>query len=173
MEGFRPVLVSNVASPVVSATPIISSHRAYLTYDTLRALPSKVVYSSRSAYILSRGSPRGRSGAHIVTVPVLIYLYSPSAGENEIPNPGSFSARLYSLSSMGNWVCNPDGIAALTAPRNRTGNRRVLKDGSHWQVLLRVFQDWIIETSGFSLVLLIFLWWLDCWVEINSPHRFH
>lgn len=152
----------------------ISSHRAYLTYDTWRALPSKVVYSSRSAYILSRGSPRGRSGAHIVTVPALIYLYPPSAGENEIPNLGSFSARLYSLSSMGNWVCNPDGIAALTAPRNRTGNRRVLKDESHWRVLLRVFQDWIIKTSGFSPVLLIFfLWWLYCRVEINPPHCFH
>lgn len=102
-----------------------------------------------SAYILSRGSPRGRSAAHIVTVPLLIYLYPPSAGENEIPDLGSFSARLYSLSSMGNWVCNPDGIAALTAPRNSTGNRWVLKDGSHWQVLLSVFQDGIIKTFWF------------------------
>lgn len=34
-------------------------HRAYLTYDTLWALPSKVVYGSRSAYILSMGGPNG------------------------------------------------------------------------------------------------------------------
>lgn len=37
----------------------ISSHRAYLTYDTLWALPSKVVYSCRSAYILSMVGPKG------------------------------------------------------------------------------------------------------------------
>lgn len=64
LESSQPVLDSDVASAVVSVgqpndSKAISFHRAYLTYDTWVALPSKVVYSSRSAYILSMGGPNG------------------------------------------------------------------------------------------------------------------
>lgn len=56
--GFR------YGTPLVSVgqpndSKAISFHRAHLTYDTSWALPSKVVYSSRSAYILSMGGPNG------------------------------------------------------------------------------------------------------------------
>lgn len=65
LEGLQPVLDSDMASSVVSVTQpndskAISFRRAYLTYDTLWALPSNVVYSSRSAYILSMGGPSGK-----------------------------------------------------------------------------------------------------------------
>lgn len=64
LESSQPVLDSDVTSAVVSVSQpndskAISFHRAHLTYDTWVALPSKVVYSSRSAYILSMGGPNG------------------------------------------------------------------------------------------------------------------
>lgn len=56
--GARRGISSGICWPSY-VSKVISFHRVYLTYDTLRALPSEVVYSSSRAYILSMGGPNG------------------------------------------------------------------------------------------------------------------
>lgn len=108
LESYQPVLDSDLGSSVYCVGhPVIPG--AYLTYDTSWAPPSKVVYSSNSAYILSMGGPNGNGSWQCWC---WYMLYPPHYTENEIPNLGSFSARLYSLSSMGNWVSNAGSSSA-------------------------------------------------------------
>lgn len=81
----------------------ISFHRSYLTYDTWMLEWRPVATVHRSWVCVA---PMG-TGAHILTEQLLIYAVPTRYTLNEISNLGSFSARLYSLSTMGNRVCNP------------------------------------------------------------------
>lgn len=94
---------------------VISSLIACLTYDTLWA-------GVHTSWV--RVAPMGTE-AHILQCCCWYMLCPPSYREIEIPYLGSFSAGLFSLSSMGNWVTLT--VAAVTSLHKRAAKLQNFK----------------------------------------------
>lgn len=158
LESFQPVLGSDRASPVVSVgqpndSRAIRSHRGYLTYDTLWAPPSKVVYSSRSAYILSMGGPNGNWSSYPDCASAdICFTHQATQKMKSL----TLAALVLGSSHWAPWEIEflTSAVAALIALPRGLQNCRISKDRSHCHLFYFVSVEviWVTKAKNIHVL---------------------
>lgn len=151
--GFRRGISSGICWPS-GVSKAIGFHRVYLTYDTLWIIPSEVVCSSSSAYILSMGGSNGNWSSYPDSPGADIY---PTRQATQKMKSLTLAALVLGSTHWAPWEIEflTLAVAALIALPKGLQNCRVSKDRSFSFGFLKV--NGVTQDICLSLYIYIFI----------------